>query len=552
MAKVSKEDSVKILAEMATDEFKLDFSTILRTRYPLFFVSVKEEKRYLRFMEHFCRVNGYECKIWDTYNGLIDLETKEKDAAITEDLKNDPVAILDHVIAQGKIYVNKRESVQDKRSQGVKGVIFVLLDYFRFIEEAPDIERRLKAISSLNGIVSCILTGPDYTSTDVIENLMPNIDFPYATKNEIRTSLYQVVAGVEGKLPGIKKITMEMEEELINSVSGLTLMEAQTAFSKSLVALRKWDIATILREKRQIIRKGGILEYYDQNVKMSDVGGLKNIIEWIDNRKICFSQEAEDYGIDKPRGLLAIGMPGCGKSLICKALSSSWNMPLLRLDFGKLFGSLVGDSEKNARMALAQAEAVAPAILWVDEIEKAISGVRSSGATDGGTTSRVLSTFLTWMQEKTAPVFVVATANDHESIPPEFLRPGRFDEIFFVDLPNIEEREEIVGVHLKKKKLKIKDFDCHAIAEAIPGYSGAEIEKCVACAMLKGFSEKKRKIKTKDIIEASQEFKPLSIMREADFEGIKDWANTRCRPASKEPKEIVNLGTSGTKDLDLG
>ncbi len=549
--KISTEDSEKILAEMTTDEFKNNFSTMLRTRYPLLYVSVKEERRYLRFMEHFCRVNGYECKIWDTYNGLIDLETKEKDGSVTQDLNNEPVAILDHVIAQGKIYVNKKESVADKRNQGVKGIIFVLLDYFRFIEESPDIERRLKAISSLNGIVTCILTGPDYTATDVIENLMPNIDFPYANKNEIKTALYQVVAGVDGKLPGIKKTTKALEEELINAVQGLTLMEAQTAFSKSLVSERKWNLKTILEEKKQIIRKSGILEYYDKTVKMEDVGGLKELIKWIKQRKTCFSKEAEDYGLKKPRGLLTIGMPGCGKSLVCKAISNSWNMPLLRLDFGKLFGSLVGDSEKNAREAIAQAEAIAPAILWIDEIEKAISGGRSSGQTDGGTTSRVISTFLTWMQEKTSPVFVVATANDHESIPPEFLRSGRFDEIFFVNLPNTEERKEILEVHLKKNKLKVKSFDLDAIASSIDKYSGAEIEKCIDCAMLKGFTEKKRKINTKDIIDASKEFVPLAIMREDDFEGIKEWASTRCRDASSEPVEVVNLGTEGHKDLDL-
>ncbi len=548
---VSTEDSEKILAEMTTEEFKTDFSTILRTRYPLLYVSVKEERRYLRFMEHFCRVNGYECKIWDTYNGLIDLETKEKDGSISDDMKNEPIAILDHVIAQGKIYVNKKESVTDKRAQGIKGIIFVLLDYFRFLDEAPDIERRLKAISSLNGIVTCILTGPDYLATDVIENLMPNIDFPYANKNEIKTALYQVVAGVDDKLPGIKKSTKALEEELINSVQGLTLMEAQTAFSKSLVSKRAWDIPIILKEKKQIIRKSGILEYYDRTVSMDDVGGLKELIEWIKQRKTCFSQEAEDYGLKKPRGLLTIGMPGCGKSLVCKAISSSWNMPLLRLDFGKLFGSLVGDSEKNAREAITQAEAVAPAILWVDEIEKAISGGRSSGQTDGGTTSRVLSTFLTWMQEKESPVFVVATANDHESIPPEFLRSGRFDEIFFVDLPNLDERKEIIEVHLRKNELKIKSFDIEAIAQHIEGYSGAEIEKCVDCAMLRGFVEKKRKINTQDIIKASGEFVPLSVMREADFDGIKEWALTRCRNASSGPVEVVDLGTDGNKDLDI-
>jgi hypothetical protein len=242
----------------------------------------------------------------------------------------------------------------------------------------------------------------------------------------------------------------------------------------------------------------------------------------------------------------------CGKSLVCKAISSYWNMPLLRLDFGKLFGSLVGDSEKNAREAIRLAEAVAPSILWIDEIEKAISGVRSSGQSDGGTTSRVLSTFLTWMQEKTSSVFVVATANDHESIPPEFLRPGRFDEIFWVDLPNIKEREEILEVHLKRRGLDPKDFNLAAMAVRGDGYSGAELEKSITEAMVVGFSDKKRKIKTEDIINAMGTFKPLSVMREGDFEAIREWSETRCRSANEKAVETVNMGSGyGEKDLDI-
>ena len=240
----------------------------------------------------------------------------------------------------------------------------------------------------------------------------------------------------------------------------------------------------------------------------------------------------------------------CGKSLVCKAISGYWNMPLLRLDFGKLFGSLVGDSEKNAREAIRLAEAVAPAILWIDEIEKAISGVRSSGQSDGGTTSRVLSTFLTWMQEKTSSVFVVATANDQEAIPPEFLRPGRFDEIFFVDLPYLDERVEILEVHLKRRGLNPKKFDLHSIAVRGEGYSGAELEKAITEAMVVGFRDKRRVIKTKDIIDAMATFKPLSVMREGDFEGIREWAETRCRKANAVYKEKVEMG-SGEKELDL-
>lgn len=242
----------------------------------------------------------------------------------------------------------------------------------------------------------------------------------------------------------------------------------------------------------------------------------------------------------------------CGKSLLCKAVSNAWGMPLLRLDFGRLFGSLVGDSERNARDAIKLAEAVAPCILWMDEIEKAISGVQSSGRSDGGTTSRVLSTFLTWMQEKTSSVFVVATANDHISIPAEFLRAGRFDEIFFVDLPNKDEREEIFEVLLRLRNIKNRNkINIELLAEKSKDYSGAEIEKAIDNAMLAGFLDKKRPICTDDIIKAMNEFKPLSVMRETDFEDLREWADQHCLKANMEEKKKVSYGLDSNKELDL-
>jgi len=552
MAKqISKKISEATLQEMCTDKFKNDFTNLLRSRYPLFYITTNEERRLIQFLDHFCRVKGYECYLWDSYNGLIELSSAEEVTA-TEELKNNPLAILDYIISEAKTYEKKKTTVQEKRDKGVNGIIYVMLDYFRFITDNPDIERRFKAISNLNSILCTIVTGPYYQATDVLENLMPVVDFPFANKKEIRHALYDVVRGAQKSIPDIEKKTKAQEEELINSVSGLTLMEAQTAFSKSLVAHHSWDISHILQEKKQLISKSGMLEYYDNIVSMEDIGGLKRLTKWIKTRKTTFSQEAEDYGLKKPRGLLTIGLPGCGKSLVCKAISGAWKIPLLRLDFGRLFGSLVGDSEKNAREAIKLAEAIAPAILWIDEIEKAISGNSSSGRSDGGTTSRVLSTFLTWMQEKTSPVFVVATANDHQAIPPEFLRAGRFDEIFFVDLPNVEERAEIFEVLLRLRSIDSKKFNLELLSERSDTYSGAEIEKAIDNAMLVGFHDKKRPIDTDDILASLKAFKPLFKMREGDFEELKEWADSRCLKANEEPKKKASHGiTNPPRDLDL-
>ena len=339
MKPVSKQISEKTLAEMCTDKFKDDFYNMLRCRYPLFYISHNEEKRLIQFLTHFCKVKGYECFLWDSYNGLVSITSGEEVAGITEDLKNNPLAILDHIISEGRGFEKKKTSVAEKKEKGTNGIIYVLLDYCNFIQPNPDIERRFVALSNLNTIVTTICTGPYYQSTDVIQNILPTMEFPFANKKEIRHALYDVVRGAERKIPDIAKQTKKMESELIDSVTGLTLQEAQTAFSKSLVSSHSWDIPYILEEKKQLISKSGMLEYFDRPVSMGDVGGLKSLIDWIKERKQCFSIEAEKYGLKKPRGLLTIGMPGCGKSLVCKAISSSWKMPLLRLDFGKLFDS---------------------------------------------------------------------------------------------------------------------------------------------------------------------------------------------------------------------
>ena len=549
---IAKNVSAATLKEMCDDKFKGDFTNLLKSRYPMFYVVHNEERRFTSFLEHYCRVNGYACYLWDAYNGLIELESEEEVGSANEDLKHNPPAILDYIIGESKEYEDKKVNITNKKDKGVNGIIYVLLDFFRFIEDNPDIERRFKVLSKLNSIVCTIITGPYYKSTDVLNNLIPVVDFPFANKQEIKHALHDVMRGAKGRIPGIEDKTMKMEEQLIDAVSGLTLIEAQTAFSKSLVAHHDWIIPTILEEKRQIISKGGMLEYFDKVVPMENIGGLKTLVDWIINRRNSFSREAEEYGLKKPRGLLTIGMPGCGKSLVCKAISSAWQMPLLRLDFGKLFGSLVGDSEKNAREAIKMAEAVAPSILWIDEIEKAIAGITSSGNSDAGTTSRVLSTFLTWMQEKTSPVFVVATANNHEAIPPEFLRAGRFDEIFFVDLPNEEERKEIFEILLKLRNIDYSDMNLGILSKRSDKYSGAEIEKGIDNAMLTGYGDNKRPITEKDIIKALEGFKPLAVMREDDFETLRDWATTRCLKANKGFKKKVSLGHNTSKrKLDL-
>jgi SpoVK/Ycf46/Vps4 family AAA+-type ATPase len=302
---------------------------------------------------------------------------------------------------------------------------------------------------------------------------------------------------------------------------GLTASQAHRVFAKAIVSdgvLDDRDIDLVMQEKKEIIRESEALEFYAVTETADDVGGLDVLKEWLRLRERAFTQEARDYGLPAPKGVALIGIPGTGKSLTAKMIGGLWRLPLLRLDVGALFGSLVGESEERARRALGLAETVSPAILWLDEIEKSLA----HGSGDSGTSARVFGTILTWMQEKKAPVFVVATANDITSLPPEALRKGRFDEIFFLDLPTFEERSEIFTVHLRKRNRMPRDFDIPQLARESQGYVGAEIEQAIIDAMYVGFNAQ-REFTTEDLSAAIKRQVPLSVSQRETIESLRNW-----------------------------
>jgi SpoVK/Ycf46/Vps4 family AAA+-type ATPase len=313
---------------------------------------------------------------------------------------------------------------------------------------------------------------------------------------------------------------------------GLTTIEAENAFALSVVEGNAIVPTIIAREKAQTVKKGGLLEIIESRESLSDVGGWEVLKEWLLKRKHAFGRRAKEYGLPVPKGLLILGIPGTGKSLTAKATAGVFEIPLLRLDAGRLFASLVGESERNLRFAIQTAEAIAPCVLWLDEIEKGFSGVKSSGATDGGTSGRVFGAFISWMQEKLAPVFVVATANDVSQLPPELLRKGRFDEIFFVDLPTPAERESIWVLQIKKYRRNPKDFDCVQLARATEGLTGSEIEAVFTEALYHAFDAGSEPT---DLVIAQvlTEFVPLSKLMGEQISTLRLWAKARARPATK-------------------
>src|SRR6185369_9233102 len=307
--------------------------------------------------------------------------------------------------------------------------------------------RKLKeiALHLKNSFKTIVLVSSVLEIPSELEKEVTVLNFPLPAREDLSALLDQIVADISQ----FKHVTIDLDaagrERLLQAALGLTLGEAENVFAKIIVKdqrLSGEDVEEVFAQKQQIVRKSGLLEYEAAHETFAQVGGLAVLKDWLHKRSVAFSDEARAFGLPAPKGILLLGVQGCGKSLCAKAVSRLWHLPLLRFDMGRMFGSLVGSSEENVRRAIAVAESVAPAVLWVDEIDKAFVGSQSSGITDGGTTARVFGTFLTWLSEKTAPVFVVATANDVTQLPPELLRKGRLDEIFYVDLPDEAEREE--------------------------------------------------------------------------------------------------------------
>ena len=388
-----------------------------------------------------------------------------------------------------------------------------------------------------------ILSSPNKFIPEELSKELPVIEVDLPDRETIEVIADSVVREYQSYC-----LESALTPKLLESALGLTVMEARLAFAKAIIQNRKLteeEIPLIIAEKEQIIKKSGLLEYFHPKEYLTNVGGLDNLKEWIHKRGQAYSDDARNFGLNIPRGVLLLGIPGCGKSLTAKAIANEWKFPLLRFDLGKVFGGIVGESERNIRYALDVAKTISPCVLWIDEIEKGLSGSQSSGRTDGGTSARVFGTFLTWMQEKKEPVFVVATANDISSLPPELLRKGRFDEIFFVDLPSANERENIFNIHLKNKNRDAKALGLNMaeLVKKTEGFSGAEIEEIVNEALFNAYANGQKDLEMQNLLDCISATSPLSRTMAETIANLRKWAEQRARMASKDkPDEVKPLG----------
>ena len=499
--------------------FEQEIETLIRARYPILYIITTEELRVQNILVQIAAKRQKKLFEWTYSSGVVPAGSSIQSQKTRNTSTKDPLAALDLVIEQ------------------VEPAIFLFKDFHPFLTRNNfAVIRRLKdiALHLKNSFKTIVLVSPVMEIPAELDKEITVINFPQPSKEDLSALLDRIIKDVQE----LKQVTIDLDEEgrerLLQAALGLTLGEAENVFAKIIVkeqCLSAEHVNEVFAEKQQIIRKSGLLEYYSSNEDFASIGGLSVLKDWLKKRAVAFTVEAHAFGLPAPKGILLLGVQGCGKSLCAKAVSRVWQLPLLRFDMGRMFGSLVGSSEENVRRAIAVAESIAPTVMWVDEIDKAFVGSQSSGVTDGGTTARVFGTFLTWLSEKNAPVFVVATANDVSQLPPELLRKGRLDEIFYVDLPSDEERAEIFSIHLAKRDRRPEQFDIPALTAASRDFSGAEIEEAIISALYDAFYEK-QELTTEHILGGLSQTVPLAKTMAEKITAQRNWAVGRARNAS--------------------
>lgn len=531
-------------------KFFEELQNYLKARYPLILIKSTEEDRLTMDLKQVAKSLNHDLVTWSIASGLKS-NNKQFEA--------------------GTVELKKAIDTCETIAKSDKPTIFVFYDIIPIISSSQTgatYQRRLKEFAiniRTNGYrCNCILVSPESEINGSINSEITVLDYPLPTKDEISQQIKKFINTYKNESSVHIDTSKETISALINASLGLTYAEIDNCLARALVEdhrLDMDDVKSIVNEKKQIIRKSGILEYIENKLSLEDVGGLNVLKKWLDLRGKTFSEDAKEFGLNPPKGVLLVGIPGCGKSLTAKCIASAWNMPLLKLDMGKIFGKYVGDSEANIRQALKTAEAIAPCVLWIDEIEKGLSG----GGSDGGTTSRVFGNILTWMQDKTSPVFTFATANNIRNLPSELLRKGRFDEIFFVDLPDFDERKKIIEIHIGKTERDVNSFDIDKLAK-LSGeenfgdnirLSGAEIESWVKDALMEAYARKtsgdsSADLSMKDFEIVLKRMVPMAKMRLTDFKELRDWANENAVSASiSTTSPDIPDNSLGGRRLDL-
>lgn len=496
--------------------FREKVESHLAAGYSLLFVRTYEELRARIILRRASASVKKKFYLWSVTVGLCQVE--ENDTLRKIDNTEPPERLIRYLFG---------DFCMDENDEDMK--VVVLCDFHPYLVDpittriVREIGSRFKEKGHNLVFLSSLFKVPEELRKDLT---LLELDLP--DKEELEKIISDI-----GKDNEIEDLNEDSKSKVIEALSGLTTTEAENALALSIYSHNSFVPTELMQTKASTIRKSGVLEFYESQCTMMDVGGFPVLKEYLGLRGLAFSKGALEYGLDYPKGILILGIPGCGKSLVAKAISNLWGFPLLLLDMGKVFGSLVGESEERIREALALADAIAPCILFFDEIEKGLAGAGGSGQHDSGVAKRVFGTILTRMQERTSPVYYVATANDISALPAPLLRKGRFDEIYFVDLPNARERYEIFEIHLSKRKRNPKRFNLKVLVERTKDFTGSEIEEIVKSGLYYSFSDDERELQTSDLLLAIERTVPLSRTMSVELDSLRKWAKGRAVSVSE-------------------
>jgi len=486
-------------------------SRLLQARYPGIAILTFEEEYAVETVRQAAMTRGQDLWIWSHTSGIRDGLVASSDT--TEGTDNPAAGLY--------------AFLKNKERRGV----FLLLDLAAHLDEKRCLRLLRELISQCGerGDSTVVLVDQHSHLPAVIENTVARMDLSYPGEAEIDEIIKQTLKEVHRHTPIELEIRREHFAAIVRNMGGLTRRQVRQVAIELVVDDRKLnqaDVTQVIQSKRTLLSSTGLLDFVEAPLSMDEIGGLDRLKDWLSVRADSFSAEARDFGLQTPRGVLLLGVQGAGKSLAAKAVATAWQRPLLRMDVGAFYDKFVGESEKRLRDAFKQAEMMAPIVLWIDEIEKAFASASANSA-DGGLSKRMFGALLTWMQEHTSGVFLIATANDIAALPPELMRKGRFDEIFFVDLPHLVARQQILKIHLQRRKQDPSKFDLVKIAQAADGFSGAEIEQAVLAALHEGFN-KKTPVTTETVIDAIKGTNPLSVTMRERVNELRRWASERC------------------------
>jgi SpoVK/Ycf46/Vps4 family AAA+-type ATPase len=512
---------------------------LLDSSTPIVVVETVEEVRAVRLVRAACASLNLAAFEWTIASGLVRCGSD-----VGEIVPESPNSVSAHgptvqeALANSKAIYNSQEPAQMLANlEAISlGAAFILKDLHRHMDE-PVVVRRLRDVGQKfsENRRTIILTAPKIEIPPELRGLVEFLELPLPDRRRLRQIIDEVVVRISKDHTLQRKLDAKGYEAVVESLRGLTEEEAERALSQALVAryaLCPEIAGDVIETKKSLLRRSEMLEFVESSETFSAVGGMDNLKRWLAQRRGSWDDAAREFGLEPPHGVIILGVQGCGKSLCARTVAGEWNLPLVKFDTAAIYDKYIGETEKRIRKVFEVAEGLAPCILWIDELEKIFAGSGpDSASVDAGVSSRLLASFLSWMQDRKAPVFVAATCNNVTALPPELIRKGRFDELFFVDLPSQAERTQILAIQLAKRKRNPEEFELDRVAAAAKGYSGAELDAAVQTGLYAAFSEKKA-LSTQLLLDALAQTVPLSTTRAEEIEGLREWARTRAVPAS--------------------